>query len=280
MPIRRSDRPLGGALRTRQRQPARSNRPRGTAPRAAATQKTAPPKTAPPKTAAPPKTPDAKDPAVKKPPGFSLFGGVKDLTRGLSDKLDGLTAALGPKPTPQERVALEKVRAMLEPNKLGGGDRTFNFADKDAVVSSLMRDTEGLKREVPAQLRAEGKDFQANLAERGLGGSWGPLAQVAKGKVYEEAPGQIGGQLEAGLREAKIDPATGRQPDNVRRDISFAELRRFEENAEILQNMQTRMSKQLGLDITFPGGLSAASLDHTLQGRGGFPPGAKVKPRP
>ena len=170
-------------------------------------------------------------------------------------------------------------RRMLEPNKRGGADRTFNFADRDAIVSGLMRDTNGLAREVPAQLRAEGKNFAAGAAERGLNGGWGPIAKAAKKRVYAEAPGQIGGQLDQGLREANVDPATGNTRDNVRREISFAELRAFEADAAVLQTMQERVANKLGMDVLFPGGVSAKSIDHTLHGRFGLPPGAKLVPR-
>jgi len=190
-----------------------------------------------------------------------------------------MAAAAADKPSPRELEAMKNVRRMLEPNKLGGADRTFNFADRDAIVSGLMRDTNGLAREVPAQLRAEGKNFAAGAAERGLNGGWGPIAKAAKKRVYAEAPGQIGGQLDQGLREANVDPATGNTRDNVRREISFAELRAFEADAAVLQTMQERVANKLGMDVLFPGGVSAKSIDHTLHGRFGLPPGAKLVPR-
>src|SRR5262249_51873721 len=63
----------------------------------------------------------------------SITGFLRNVGRGLD--------ALRPQPlTDAQRRSLEYVHAMLEPDKLGGADRTFNFADTNAVVGGLMRD--------------------------------------------------------------------------------------------------------------------------------------------
>ncbi len=168
---------------------------------------------------------------------------------------------------------------MLEPNKLGGEDRTFNYADRNAVVNGLLRDTSGLSAEVQARLRAEGKNFQANQARRGMEGQRGLLPNMARNRIGREAPGQIAGQVSQGLQTAGIDPNTGAQPDRTPRNVTFSEMRQFEANARVLQDMQRRTADRLNMDITFPNGPSQASIDFVLEGRFGVPPGAVLTPR-
>lgn len=219
-----------------------------------------------------PKTQDTDKPKATEGGGFGGF------LQGLQKKAEGVVGQFQPKLDPQQRAAAEYVRNMLEPNKLGGADRTFNYGDVDAVVRGLMCDTCGLSREVQGQLRQEGKGFQANLVGRALGGGRGPLKRMARNKVYSEAPGRIRGQLQSGLQEAKADPATAGKRDTTPRNITFNEVRQFEQHARVLQKMQQEMTKKLGVDIQFPNGMSQASIQHMLDGKLGFPPGAVVKP--
>jgi len=212
--------------------------------------------------------PQGANPQAGNPLG-NLFGGA----------LDRLGRAVGPNVTPERRAALEGVRDMLEPNRLGGPDRTFNFADRDAVVQSLLRDTPGLSAEAQGRLLAEGKPFQARLVERGMAGGRGPLASMARRQVYEQAGPELRRQLDTGLRQAQVDPATGQNPDATPRNVTIADMRRFEQNARVLQEMQREISDRLGVDITFPNGISQAGIQHTLDGRFGLPPGAVVRRR-
>lgn len=183
------------------------------------------------------------------------------------------------KASPEERKALEYVSKMLEPNKLGGADRTFNDGDKQAIVQALLRDAPGLKQEVTQQLLREGKPMQARLAARAIDGARGPLVRMARKKVFEQAPQQIGQQLTQGLRNANIDPATAQQPDMASRQLTFGELREFERSTSILQQMQKRVGDALGKDISFPGGVSQESIQHSLNGTLGLPPGIVLTPR-
>lgn len=201
------------------------------------------------------------------------FGLLKDgLKGGLQDKF-------GANPTTEERAAMQFVRDMLEPTKLGGGDRTFNYGDRQAIINGLMRDRAGLKQEVANQLRAEGKDLQIGPAMRAIDGKRGLLANIARKKINEEVPGRINQQLNQGLRDAHIDPNTARQVDNHPRNLSFQDMRQFEQNAQMLQAMQQRVAEKLGMDITFPNGISQEAIDFTLQGKFGLPPGAVLTPR-
>ncbi len=229
-----------------------------------------------------------KAPAASRTPSWKkalkgALGGLSyekgaDALSALKQAGDGLRQVISaPTPTEEQVEALMYVRAMLEPNKLGGADRTFNYGDVSAVTAALLNDTCGLKQEVTGQLCREGKGFQARIAGRGLSGRRGPLAKMARKKVYQEAPGQIGGQLRSGLAEGRIDRATGETVDGMPRDLTFAELRQFEQHVQTLQRMQEEIARKLGVDVTFPGGISQASIDHTLQGKMGVPPGGKLE---
>ncbi|TNE44489.1 MAG: hypothetical protein EP343_29870 [Deltaproteobacteria bacterium] len=191
----------------------------------------------------------------------------------------GLQEKFGSNPTPEERVAMEYVRDMLDPNKLGGEDRVFNYGDRQAIINSLMRDRAGLKQEVASQLRAEGKDWQVGTAMKAIDGKRGILPGIARRKINSEAPARMNQQLSQGLRDANIDPNTARQIDQHPRDVTFNEVREFERNAEILQDMQKRVAEKLGMDVTFPNGISQEAIDFTLQGKFGIPPGAVLTPR-
>lgn len=255
-----------------------ATKPATTAQPAPATPKPATPAQPAPATPAAPAPQGAAQPAQPAPAnGSGLLGslGLGNLG-GLADRVRD--AAMPPL-TDAQRTALQNVRAMLEPDKLGGADRTFNYADRDAVVNGLLRDTSGLSAEVQARLRAEGKNFQANQARRGMEGQRGLLPHMARNRIGREAPGQIAGQVTQGLQTAGIDPNTGAQPDRTPRNVTFAEMRQFEANARVLQEMQQRTADRLNMDIAFPNGPSQASIDFVLQGRFGVPPGAVLTPR-
>lgn len=242
----------------------------------------APKAKAPAKQEAPRQEPAKQEPPKKPaPPVPSNSGGVLGGfgLGNLGGLADRVKKAAMPPLTDTQRTALQGVRAMLEPDKLGGADRTFNYADRDAVVNGLLRDTPGLSAEVQSRLRAEGKNFAANQARRGLDGQRGLFPQMARNKIGREAPGQIAGQVTQGLQSAAIDPNTGAQPDRTPRNLSFAEMRQFEANARTLQDMQRQTAERLGMDITFPNGPSQASIDFLLEGRFGVPPGAVITPR-
>lgn len=235
------------------------------------------------RTAAPQdKAPVTKTPQEETPnkPASNLWEGK--IGQGLSLLKEGMTQGLKDRysvpPTEQERKAMEHIRSMLEPHKMGGADRTFNFGDQDAIVQSLMRDKNGLKNEVARQLRAEGKGWQVNAAMKGIDGGRGPFAQLARNKINKEAPGQIKQQLSQGLKEANINPATAGNVDNQARNLTFNEVNEFQRQAEILEGLQRRIAEKLGMEVTFPNGISQEAIDFTLQGKFGIPPGAKLTP--
>ena len=191
----------------------------------------------------------------------------------------GLRNLVSPTLTKEQIHALTRVRDLLAANKLGGADQIFNFGDREAVIAALMQDTAGLRAETQAQLQAEGKGFQARVVGRALSGGRGPLARAARKKVMAEAPGRIDAQLSEGLSEGGISPETGATPDTTDRNLTFAELREFEQHLVVLQQLQKEIGQRLGLDISFPAGVSRASIEHTLNRRLGPPPGARLTPR-
>ncbi|MEQ8276700.1 MAG: hypothetical protein RMA76_15225 [Deltaproteobacteria bacterium] len=213
-----------------------------------------------------------------KPATAPQQGGFGAFLQGLQNKAQNIAKAVKPELSAQEREAAERMRTMLEPNKLGGADKTFNYGDVDAVTQGLLRDSRGLGRRAAQQLNAEGKPFQARLAQAGMNGERGPLKRIARNKVYQQAPGQIRGELSRGLQDARIDPNTRNAPDHTPRNLTFSEVEQFQRDAQVMQSYQKQLSQRLGLDIQFPGGVSQASIDHLLSGALGVPPGAKITP--
>ncbi len=261
--------------------PKASTQPAATAPKSA----TAPKNTTAPKSASTPTNrptapaqrdaPTNKTPTAKPQEPASGFGAF---LKGIQDKAQGLVKAAKPDLSPQQREAAERMRTMLEPNKLGGQDRTFNFGDVDAVTNGLLQDSSGLGRRAAQQLRSQGQSRKANLVERAMNGERGLFKRIARNQVYQQAPGQIRSELSRGLQEARVDPNTRQAPDRTPRNLSFNEIEQFQRDAKVMQDYQQQLSKRLGLDVQFPGGVSQASIDHLLSGALGVPPGAVIRP--
>ncbi|MCB9650269.1 MAG: hypothetical protein H6730_27325 [Deltaproteobacteria bacterium] len=184
-----------------------------------------------------------------------------------------------PKLTPEQRQAAEAVRDMLGPDKLGGADRTFNYGDVSAVTQGLLRDRQGLSQQVRQQLEAEGRPLKARIASNSLTRRQGPIRRRVAQEVYQQAAPQIRGQVNQGLAEARVDPGTAAAPDPTPRNLTFGEVESFERNARVLQRMQAETEQRLGIQIDFPQGMSQDAIQHMLDGKLGFPPGAVVKPR-
>ena len=165
-----------------------------------------------------------------------------------------------PRLTPARRKALHKARAMLARNKLGGADETFNHADVKPAVTALMNDKKGLKREIPAKLRAEGKTWEANIAKGALEGKFGISYSVARGRIKSEAPVQIRAEMAAKLTSNGIKAPTRPTVDAVPRKLTFDDLRAFEEASSTLQDMQREATKETGVALTFPKGISKAAI--------------------
>lgn len=223
------------------------------------------------------KTPAAATPA-QEPGGANANGGFGAFLKNLQNKAQSIAKAARPDLSPQQRDAAERMRTMLEPNKLGGNDRTFNFGDVDAVTNGLLQDSRGLGRRAAQQLRAEGQPRKANLVEKAMNGERGLFKRIARNQVYQQAPGQIRGELNRGLQDARVDPNTRQAPDRTPRNLTFSEIEQFQRDAKVMQDYQQQLSKRLGLDVQFPGGVSQASIDHLLSGDLGIPPGAVIKP--
>ena len=184
-----------------------------------------------------------------------------------------------PRLTPERKKALEKARAMLGRDKLGGADETFNHADVKPAVTALMKDKKGLEREIPKKLAAEGKTWEANIAKGALQGKSGFTYSIARGRIQKEAPAQIAEELSKKLSDNGIKPPARKTVDNVPRKLTFDDLRGFENASKTLQAMQNEVSKKTGSKVTFPDGISKAAIDHILNKKPGLPPGAVVKSR-
>lgn len=200
----------------------------------------------------------------------STLGGLGQLFGGLKDRLTV-------PPTEAEQESLQAIHAMLSGDKLGGSDATFNHGDLDAVLAALKQDRAGLSKEIQDHLLDAGKPLQARMAGRALSGGRGPLKRMVRGRIDREASTMLREQLEQGLATAGVSPESGAEVDDEPRSLTFEELRAFEEHAAVLKGLQARVEEKLGLGVDFPGGISQASVEHTLSGKLGVPPGGQLK---
>lgn len=201
--------------------------------------------------------------------GARILGNVRST---LAPVIEALNTPL----TAEERAAAQTVETLLAPNKLGGRDGRFNHDDLDAVVGALMRDRPGLRATVVASLRREGSS-DADLVDRALRGERGIIASIARGRVEAEAPGRIRAEIAAGLTKGGVRPRAS-AADATPRNLTFAELRRFEAALETLRGRQERVRRQLGIEVSFPDGPSLEAMRFLLEGRVGLPPGATIAP--
>jgi hypothetical protein len=200
----------------------------------------------------------------------SALGGLSQLFGGLKDRLTV-------PPTEEEVVALQAIRAMLSSDKLGGSDGTFNHGDLDAVIDGLKQDHAGLSQEIQQHLLDSGKPLQARMAGRAMGGGRGPLKRMVRRRIDSESSTMLRDQLDQGLTTAGVSPESGAVLDTEPRSLTFEELRAFQQHAAVLQGMQARVEEKLGLGVDFPGGISQDSVEHTLSGKLGVPPGGRLK---
>jgi len=196
---------------------------------------------------------------------------------GLGQLFGGLKERFTVPPTEEEIVSLQAIRAMLSSDKLGGSNGTFNHGDIDAVIDALKQDHAGLSQEIQQHLLDSGKPRQARMAERAMGGGRGPLKRMVRRRIDSESSTMIRDQLEQGLSSAGVSPESGAVLDTESRSLTFEELREFQQHAAVLQGMQARVEEKLGLGVDFPGGISQDSVDHTLGGKLGVPPGGRLK---
>lgn len=147
----------------------------------------------------------AKPQAAAGPGG--LFGAAKRGFQQIQEQVQGglkkVNERLNPPLTPKQKEAAELMHGMLEPDKLGGNDRTFNHQDVDAVVKGL---TDG-----------------------GL-----------KGVIAKRV---VAGQLPKGLDEAGVVKDPKAKPDTAKRAVGTDELRAFQKAGEIMESRGEDLKK-------------------------------------
>ncbi len=183
----------------------------------------------------------------------SLFGKIGDWIENTKKQFA---------PTPAERAAIALVHDMLEPNKLGGADRTFNQNDIDRIIDALITDAK-VQEQIRVGIQAEAgkKVAEAPALFRGL------VRRIANKRLtpgtrayrkhYQEywyqgvnqARAQISGELNQALNDENIVPVEGQQASDVPRDITLEELEKFQEAVGTMKAYGDRISKKLGVEV-------------------------------
>lgn len=221
-----------------------------------------------------------EDRPAKPAPGDSWLDSVgswgSKLGESVSTAVDNLKASLAP--TPQERAAILFVREMLAPNKLGGNDTTFNQNDLDRIVDALLQDP-AVQQQIVCGIRQEAfrQAEQTNGLIRGLARRIADKRTTPGTRAYEkhygeywqqglqQAADRIRGELTQALQDEGITPVTGQGRSGVDRDVTLAELERFQEAVGQLKAYGDKVAEKLGsMDNDIPNGLSQARLDSII----------------
>jgi len=205
------------------------------------------------------------------------------VAESVTDAVDGIREQFAP--TQEERAAIEFVRSMLEPDKLGGNDRTFNQNDIDRIVDALLEDPAvqqqihcGIRQEAFRQAEATGgllRGIARRIADKRT--TPGTRAYAKHYPKYwaqglQQASERIRGELTDALEAEGFEPVEGQGPSGVQREITLAELERFQRATDRMKAYADRVAEKLGsVDQDMPHGLSQASMDSIL----GMLPAAK-----
>ena len=167
---------------------------------------------------------------------------------------------------------------MLAPDKLGGNDTTFNQNDLGRIIAALLKDP-AVQQQIECGIRQEAfrQAEQAPGLFRGLArriadnrttpGTRGYTKHYSKywQQGQQEAAQRIRGELTQALESEGITPVEGQETSGVERDLTLAELEKFQEAVETMKTYGDKVAEQLGaMDNDIPHGLSRAKLSSIL----------------
>jgi len=184
------------------------------------------------------------------------------------------------RPTEAERADIEFMYDMLSPEKLGGEDETFNQHDVPVVAAALLDDlvvadaiTRGIREEVERSIAAAPWGLRWLYAWQGRRrvtpgnatyDAWWPT-YWARGR--KNAVGRIIDQVSGALAREGITPPPTSSVSRLGRQVTKAELERFDGAASTLRSYGDRMARLLGRRCRLPHGPSREDLRAILQGR-------------
>ncbi len=222
--------------------------------------------------------PALQEALAKAEPKASTKGSWSDAWKGFGNKVRDTIGGLkdGFAPTAEERAAIEFVHGMLEPDKLGGNDRTFNQNDIPRIVEGLLQD-QAVRQQIANGIRAEafrqanGMGLFSGVARRiadkrttpgtrayarHYGEYWAQGVWTARQRITKE--------LTDALASEGIQPVEGQGLSGVQRDITLSELEQFQSSVALLQQYGDRVASKVGQQGDIGNGLNQALTSKIL----------------
>ena len=228
--------------------------------------------------------PRAKKPARKPAarmatPSIAFQSPNKGISNSLVRRLGGVSRLFGTLNT-QQNNAIKDMHRLLGENKFGGKDRTLNYGDGRAIVTSLLKDEDGLGKLASKRLRRKGRSIRAGLVDKAFSDEPGLFGGAVKKRVLETASSDIQQRMDGLLKRAKVDSKTSSYFDDHPRQLHFKDAAKFQRAFNVFRSMQRQTEKNLGVKLVFPKGLSQDFMQHLLDGRPGFPPNVSFRDAP
>ena len=206
--------------------------------------------------------------------GSSWSSAWKGFGSKVRDTVSGIKNSFAP--TTEEREAIAFVHSMLEPDKLGGNDRTFNQNDIPRIVVALLLDP-SVRNRIASGIRQEAFRQANNMGlfsgiARRIANKRTTPGTKAYCKHYGEywaqgvatARARITNELTQALQGEGIQPRRGQGLSGVKRTITLAELEQFQEAVVLLQQYGERVESKLGKQGDIGHGLNQALTDKIL----------------
>lgn len=180
---------------------------------------------------------------------------------------DRIGKALRPEVKPEEKEAIDRMIGVMP--ELAGADGRFNRGDLEPIRESLQPELRGVV-DGEIQRRAQERVDQARPIARPLV-RMGARAHLRKhGDEYRAMGMQQGNdQIRGGLSEAfdRMGDQTRARDGDGQRKLTLDDLRRFGQDAQVLEAI-SRRSQEKGLPrFEFPKGMSAEDLAAIREGR-------------
>lgn len=171
--------------------------------------------------------------------------------------------------TEAERQAFTTLRNMLEPDKLGGTDRTFRFSDLAFVMQGLRFDADLVLQEAHNQVDATRPGLGNRLGHRFVNnyGRGRGLGQNIVGQQVAQGMAQKRVEIEASLTQMLKDSGVkddrdGSPVTSTARNVTTRDLLALQQAGEIIKAYQ----KRAGLVATAPDGIKQSQIDLLLSG--------------
>lgn len=215
-------------------------------------------------------TPQARETAPTPPAGQDAQPQEKPAWGGLGSWAGRVGKALGierPEVKPEEKEAIDRMIGLMP--ELAGQDGKFNRGDLEPIRQSLQPEVRGVVNS-EIQRRAQERVDQAGPLARPLV-RMGARAHLRKhGDEYRAMGMQQGNQqIREGLDGAfdKMGDRTTARDGDGQRKLSLDDLRRFGQDAQVLDQISRRAQEKGLPKFEFPKGMGAEDLAAIREGR-------------